>query len=134
MCRVLQPGLNAMNIWSQFQMVHLAHEKVSELYSMEEEKSGDIKPDKSIQGKIELKNIDFKYPTQNETLLEDISLTVNAGDSISITGNNGSGKTTLIALLSGFLHPDKGEILLDENNIYSYEFEYLRTQVEDLRP
>ena len=127
--RVLQPGLNAMNIWSQFQTVRLAHEKVSELYSMEEEKSGNIKPEKGIQGKIELRNIDFKYPTQEKTLLEDVSLTINAGDSVSITGSNGAGKTTLISLLSGFLHPDKGEILLDENNIDSYEFEYLRAQI-----
>ncbi|VAW50727.1 hypothetical protein MNBD_GAMMA05-2655 [hydrothermal vent metagenome] len=127
--RVLQPGLNAMNIWSQFQTVRLAHEKVSELYSMEEEKSGNIKPSKGIQGKIELQNISFKYPTQKESLLEDISLTINAGDSISITGSNGAGKSTLIALLSGFLRPDKGEILLDENKIHSYEFEYLRAQI-----
>jgi len=127
--RVLQPGLNAMNIWSQFQTVRLAHEKVAELYSIEEEKSGHIKPVKGIQGKIELQNVSFKYPTQKESLLEDISLTINAGDSISITGRNGAGKSTLTALLSGFLRPNKGEILLDENNIHSYEFEYLRAQI-----
>jgi len=127
--RVLQPGLSAMNIWTQFQTVRLAHEKVSELYSIEEEKSGKIKPEKGIQGKIELKEVSFKYPTQEEALLEDISLTINAGDSISITGNNGAGKSTLIALLSGFLRPEKGHILLDENNIYNYEFEYLRAQI-----
>ena len=118
-----------MNILSQFQTVGLAHEKVAELYSIEEEKSGNIKPAKGIQGKIELQNISFKYPTQKESLLEDISLTINAGDSISITGSNGAGKSTLIALLSGFLRPNKGEILLDENNIHNYEFEYLRAQI-----
>ena len=127
--RVLQPGLNAMNIWTQFQTVRLAHEKVAELYSIEEEKSGNIKPENGIQGKIELKNVSFKYPTQKEILLEDISLTINAGDSISITGSNGVGKSTLIALLSGFLRPNQGEILLDENSIYDYEFEYLRAQI-----
>jgi ATP-binding cassette subfamily C protein LapB len=127
--RVLQPGLNAMNIWTQFQAVRLARNKVSELYSMAEEKSGNIKFEKGIKGKIELKNISFKYPTQNSYLLENISLTINAGDSISITGNNGVGKSTMVALLSGFLEPDQGEICLDDTNIHEYDFEYLREQI-----
>lgn len=127
--RVLQPGLNAMNIWTQFQSVRLAHDKVIELYSMKEEESGNIQSENNINGKIELDNVSFKYPGQKENLLENISLSVNAGDSISITGNNGVGKTTLIALLSGFLRPDKGEIRLDDKNIFDYDFEYLRTQI-----
>ena len=127
--RVLQPGLNAMNIWTQFQSVRLAHDKVAELYAIAEEKSGSIKSEEGIEGKIELKNVTFKYPTQKENLLEDISLTINAGDSISITGNNGVGKSTLISLLSGFLHPDTGEVKLDGRDIFDYEFEFLRAQI-----
>ncbi|NOR42753.1 MAG: ATP-binding cassette domain-containing protein, partial [Gammaproteobacteria bacterium] len=127
--RVLQPGLNAMNIWTQFQSVRLAHDKVAELYSIAEEKSGSFKSEKGIDGKIELKNVTFKYPTQKENLLEDISLIINAGDSISITGNNGVGKSTLISLLSGFLHPDTGEVKLDGRDIFDYEFEFLRAQI-----
>ncbi len=127
--RVLQPGLNAMNIWTQFQSVRLAHDKVAELYSIAEEKSGSFKSEEGIDGKIELKNVTFKYPTQKENLLEDISLIINAGDSISITGNNGVGKSTLISLLSGFLHPDTGEVKLDGRDIFDYEFEFLRAQI-----
>ncbi len=127
--RVLQPGLNAMNIWTQFQSVRLAHDKVAELYSIAEEKSGDITSKEGIDGKIELINVTFKYPTQKENLLEDISLTIRAGDSISITGNNGVGKSTLISLLSGFLHPNTGEVKLDGRDIFNYEFEFLRAQI-----
>lgn len=127
--RVLQPGLNAMSIWTQFQTVRLARSKVAELYSIAEEKSGQLKFEKGINGKIELKNVTFKYPTQKDNLLEQISLTIAAGDSVSITGNNGVGKSTLISLLSGFLHPIKGEVHIDGNNIFDYEFEYLRAQI-----
>ncbi len=127
--RVLQPGLNAMKIWTQFQSVRLAHDKVAELYSIADEKSGDIKDEQGIDGKIELKNVTFKYPTQKENLFEDISLTISAGDSISITGNNGVGKSTLISLLSGFLHPNTGEVKLDGRDIFNYEFEFLRAQI-----
>jgi len=127
--RVLQPGLNAMKIWTQFQSVRLAHDKVAELYSIADENSGDIKPAEGINGKIELNNVTFKYPTQNENLFEDISLIIRAGDSISITGNNGVGKSTLISLLSGFLHPNTGEVKLDGRDIFDYEFEFLRAQI-----
>jgi len=127
--RVLQPGLNAMNIWTQFQTVRLAHDKVAELYSMEEEKSGNVKSETDIEGTIELKDVSFKYPTQKDNLIENVTLTIDAGDSISITGNNGVGKSTLIALLSGFLRPNEGEIYLDGKDIHDYEFEYLRAQI-----
>lgn len=127
--RVLQPGLSAMKIWTQFQSVRLAHDKVTELYSMAEEKSGHFKSINGIAGKIELNNVTFKYPTQKDNLLENICLTINPGDSLSITGNNGVGKSTLISLLSGFLHPTIGEVKLDDRDIFDYDFEFLRAQI-----
>ena len=127
--RVLQPGLSAMNIWTQFQSIRLAREKVAGLYSIAEEKFGNTKPAEGIVGKLELKNVTFKYPSQKGNLLENISLKIEAGDSISVTGNNGVGKSTLISLLSGFLHPNMGEIELDGENIFNYDFEFLRAQI-----
>jgi ATP-binding cassette subfamily C protein LapB len=99
------------------------------LYSIAEEKSGDIKSKNGIAGKIELKDVTFKYPEQDENLLEKISLTIEAGDSISITGNNGVGKSTLISLLSGFIHPDTGDVKIDGKNIFDYDIEYLRAHI-----
>ena len=127
--RVLQPGLNAMNIWTQFQAVRLAHSKVTELYSIAEEKSGALKSENRIDGKIELKDVSFKYPGQEHNLLENISLTIEAGDSVSITGSNGTGKSTLISLLSGFLRPNKGVVQIDGKDVFNYELEYLRAQI-----
>ena len=74
----------------------------------------------------------FKKKTTvlNKTLVNHwISLTLDAGDSISITGNNGVGKSTLISLLSGFLHPNTGKIKLDGRDIFDYEFEFLRAHI-----
>jgi len=127
--RVLQPGLSAMSIWTQFQSVRLARDKVAELYSMQTEKPGNLKSNERIEGTIELKNISFKYPSEEEYLLEDISLIIPAGESVSITGKNGAGKSTLISLLSGFLHPDKGEVYIDDKDINEYNLEYLRAQI-----
>ncbi|WP_432471940.1 peptidase domain-containing ABC transporter [Amphritea sp. HPY] len=127
--RVLQPGLKAMGFWSQFQTLRLALVKIEELYALEKESGGGIKQEQKMAGNIDIRNVSFKYPSQAENLIEDLSLTVRSGETIGITGNNGIGKSTLIGLLSGFIHPDKGEIYLDEHNIHEYDLEYLRAQV-----
>lgn len=127
--RVLQPGLRAMGLWIQFQSIRLAHKKIAEIYALAQEKTGSFRSDDGIRGKIELRDVSFKYPTQEQDLLSGVSLTINPGDSISITGNNGAGKSTLINLLSGFLHPTQGQVLLDDKDICDFDLEYLRTQI-----
>jgi len=96
---------------------------------MPEEKSGSIQSAIGIAGSMELQSVSFRYPGQKKDQLHNISLKINAGDSISITGSNSAGKTTLIGLLSGFLHPDKGRVLLDDIDIERYNLEYLRSQI-----
>lgn len=127
--RVLQPGLSAMNVWTQFQTVRLAKDKVNELLTMPEEKSGSIQPSAGITGSLELQSVSFRYPEQQKDQLHNISLKIDAGESVSITGSNSAGKSTLIGLLSGFLRPDKGRVLLDDIDIERYNLEYLRSQI-----
>lgn len=59
---------------------------------------------------IEANNIIKKY--NNNTVIKDVSLTINKGDFLSIIGNSGAGKSTLLYLLSGIEKPDSGKILL----------------------
>ncbi len=127
--RVLQPGLRAMGIWTQFQSIRLALDKVRELYNLAQEKSGKRKVDTGVNGEIELKEVFFKYPSQTDPLLNAVSLKIKAGEAIGITGSNGVGKSTLIGILSGFLHPDRGEVLIDGVDIREYDLEYLRAQI-----
>lgn len=56
----------------------------------------------------------FEYP-----LFEDISLTLNAGESMAIVGVSGSGKSTLLHILSSLLRPNSGKVELFENDIYT---------------
>lgn len=56
----------------------------------------------------------FDYP-----LFEDISLTLNAGESMAIVGVSGSGKSTLLHILSSLLRPNSGKVELFENDIYT---------------
>ncbi|MES9900718.1 MAG: ABC transporter transmembrane domain-containing protein [Sedimenticola sp.] len=127
--RVLQPGLKAMGLWTQFQSVRLSMEKCEELFGLPLEVSGEYAGPEPVDGRITLENVHFKYPTQETPLLKGISLEIPAGGSVGITGNNGAGKSTLISLLTGFVHPQEGRISLDGRDLREYEQEFLRAQI-----
>lgn len=127
--RVLQPGLRAMGVWTQFQSVRLAIKKVNELFSIPLETSGDYKCTTAVGGKIELDDVSFMYPSQDEQLLKKVSLSIEPGETIGLTGGNGAGKSTLISLLSGFLTPNSGSISIDGNPLPDFDVEFLRSQI-----
>jgi ABC-type branched-subunit amino acid transport system ATPase component len=63
---------------------------------------------------IELKNISYKYEKEKSILLN-LNLKINKGDTIAITGSNGAGKSTLINILSGLVKPSSGKIYCDNS-------------------
>lgn len=66
---------------------------------------------------IQIKNLYFSYTPSPPYLLENINLTVEAGDYISIVGENGSAKSTLLKLILGLLKPSSGEIILNSRSV-----------------
>lgn len=68
-------------------------------------------------GVIEIKNLSFTYPGNEEPTLKDINITVKPYEKIALVGFNGAGKTTLTNLLLRLYDPTDGEILIDGENI-----------------
>lgn len=62
---------------------------------------------------LEAKNIYFRYDRKQPWILEDCSVRVDRGECLAISAPSGYGKTTLAMLLSGYIKPFKGEILID---------------------
>lgn len=62
---------------------------------------------------LEAKNIYFRYDRKQPWILEDCSVRVDGGECLAISAPSGYGKTTLAMLLSGYIKPVKGEILID---------------------
>jgi len=127
--RVLQPGLSAMGLWTQVQSIRLAREKVLEFFSITSEQAGIQRPQQGLHGRIELEAVSFHYPGQEQTLLDRISLLIEPGDSVAISGSNGVGKSTLIGLLAAFVDPVEGQVKLDHHSVADYDIEYLRSQI-----
>jgi subfamily B ATP-binding cassette protein MsbA len=65
---------------------------------------------------LEFKNLQFEY-TSNHAILKDISLQINAKETIAIVGESGSGKTTLVNVMAGLLFGNKGEFLINGTSI-----------------
>lgn len=61
---------------------------------------------------IEFRNISFRYSDSEPFVLRHLDLTIQAGQSVAVTGSSGGGKTTLVKLLLGLLEPTEGEILI----------------------
>jgi len=66
-----------------------------------------------ILGRIELRNVFFRYAEAEPFVLEDISLTIEPGEFVTIMGPSGGGKTTLVKVMLGLLEPTSGEVLVD---------------------
>jgi ATP-binding cassette subfamily B protein len=77
---------------------------------------------------IEFKDVSFSY-NGIKNAIKDLSLTIQAGETIGIIGGTGSGKSTLVNLLPRFYDVTKGEILINGKNIKSYDLESLRNYV-----
>ena len=76
---------------------------------------------------IEFRNVSFHYPNTQVQVLKNVSITIKAGERLSVVGLNGAGKTTFIKLLCRLYDCDEGEILLDGVNIRDYDYdEYMK--------
>lgn len=72
---------------------------------------------------FEFKNVSFKYPGSDTLVLDDISLSINAGERLAVVGMNGAGKTTMIKLLCRLYEPTSGVITLNGTDIKAYDYD-----------
>ncbi len=88
-----------------------------------------IKLPENHSGKIEFKNVSFKYEGADEYVLENISFTALPGKTTAFIGATGSGKSTLVNLIPRFYDVTEGEILIDNINIKSISQQELHDNI-----
>lgn len=79
-----------------------------------------------IRGKIEFKNLTFRYPDGDYDVLKNVSFTVEAGESVGIVGKTGSGKTTLVDLILRTYNVPDGTLFLDDMDVNTVTIRSLR--------
>ncbi|HDR7326628.1 MULTISPECIES: ABC transporter ATP-binding protein [Bacillus] len=82
----------------------------------------------NIQGHVEFENVSFGY-VENKTILKEVSLKAQPGETIALVGPTGSGKTTIINLLTRFYDIQQGQIHIDGKDIKDYDINSLRSKI-----
>ncbi len=129
---IANPMRNMGNVMNEFQRFDAASAKVMELYYAEPkivDLPGACDIEGRLKGKIEFKNVSFRYEDADIPVLHDISFTAEAGQTIAIMGETGCGKTSLINLIPRFYEPTEGEIYIDGKNIRDYKIQPLRKSI-----
>lgn len=81
---------------------------------------------KNTKGKIEFKDVSFKYENASENALKDINVTINNGETTALIGSTGSGKSTFVNLLLRLYDVSSGKVLVNELDVRDVEVEMLR--------
>ena len=81
------------------------------------------------KGRLEFRNVFFRYGQTGDYVLKDISFVAEPGETIAIVGRTGSGKSTLINVIMRFLYPQRGTVLLDDMDIQEYQLDVYRRQI-----
>ncbi|TMO74062.1 lipid A export permease/ATP-binding protein MsbA [Pseudoalteromonas aurantia] len=128
MMMMLRPLKQLANVNSDLQRGISAAQSIFEILDTQTEKdTGTVSLDK-VNGKLEIKDVTFCYPTKDAPVIKSLSLNVNAGESIALVGRSGSGKSTLSNLLPRYYDIEQGAIELDGIDIKSLSLQDLRRQ------
>lgn len=129
---IANPMRQLGNIMNEFQRFSAASDKVMEIYYSEPEivDSPDAvdRPER-FQGRVEFKNVSFRYEDGNLPVLHNVSFVVNPGETVAIMGETGCGKTSLIQLIPRFYEPTEGEVLVDGVNVADMKLTQLRRNI-----
>ena len=123
---LVKPAKTLININKPLQQAIVAGNSVFSLIDESPESNPSKNPIHSISGEICFDNVSFSYSNEKPSLAN-INLTIKKGETIALVGSTGSGKTTMVNLLTRFYNPSSGKILIDGQDIVSYELESYRS-------
>ncbi|MBZ2020416.1 ABC transporter ATP-binding protein [Streptococcus sanguinis] len=81
------------------------------------------------KGEVVFRDVSFCYAKNSEAVIEHVSFTAQAGDTVAFIGSTGSGKSTLVNLIPRFYDVTEGEILVDGVNVQDYQLEDLHNKI-----
>lgn len=131
--RALQPLLRALGLWTQFQSIRVARERLDRVLALRPEQAPGCAVAPVAEGRVELRDVHFAYPDQ-APVLRGIDLVVEPGETIAIAGDTGSGRSTLLGLIQGHLTPTSGAVLVDGHDTTMVDRGALRASIGYLPP
>ena len=116
-------------ITSIIQRASASQRRINEFLEQKTDILSNKKEKIDLLGKIEFKNVSFRYPDTNIHGMKDISFKINPGESLGIIGSTGSGKSTISNSIMRLFDVDKGKILFDDTDIKNLDIQHFRRQI-----
>ena len=130
---VTQPLLRLSTIWQNIQQLKVSFERLGDVIDTPQESDVLDKtkiPLPTVKGGVEFENVDFSFSSSNNNqILNNVSLKIRQGQFVGIVGESGSGKSTLMKLLSRLYSPTSGFVRIDDFDIEKVELYSLRKQI-----
>ncbi len=124
------PVLNLSAFWAQVQSGLSAAERV---FSLTDAETKVIQTDcqwvPSLRGEVFFDGVGFRYSPEEEQVLDDFNLHIQPGENLALVGHTGAGKSSIIKLLARFFEFQAGRILVDGNDIRSFNLPDYRRQL-----
>ncbi len=129
--RALGPLSQLSGLLTRYQQARLTMTSIDHMMDLPQERQEDDRPltRQRVQGAIEMRQLDFNYPQQQNTALKNINLVIRPGEKIGIIGRSGSGKSSLAKLLVGLYQADAGSLLVDGVDIRQLDISELRHNI-----
>jgi subfamily B ATP-binding cassette protein MsbA len=128
MLAILKPLKNLTTVSSTIQKGIAAAESIFKLLDEKPERDDGQLSLGRVQGKIEYRDVNFKYARNEQMVLQNVHFKINPGQTIALVGRSGSGKSTLVNLLPRFYDDFTGSIFIDDIDIRSIRLADLRKQ------
>jgi ABC-type bacteriocin/lantibiotic exporter with double-glycine peptidase domain len=126
----LAPLASIVSSGQQLQLAGAHLDRLADVLEAEpEQDSRSVRPAPRLTGRIELKQVSFRYGPSAPFVLRDVSLKIEPGQKVALVGRSGSGKSTLAMLLLGLYLPTNGEILYDGVPLQTLDLRTLRSQL-----
>lgn len=127
----IEPVNKLINFTEQFQNGISGYERFIEIMAIMPEisdKAAIYEPE-TLKGRVEFKNVSFRYKESEEPVLSNVNLSVDEGKYVALVGFSGAGKTTLCSLIPRFYDVTDGEILVDGMNVKNIKLKNLRDNI-----
>jgi len=128
--RAIAPLAQISQLLSRLTSTRTAYRQINEMMKLPPEgPEGEALKLSKVQGKVEFRNVGFRYPGAPERALDGLSFTVNPGEHVALLGRVGSGKSTIARLVLGLYPPEEGLIMIDGTDIRQLDPKELRSQI-----
>ena len=128
--RAVAPLLQISQLLSRMTSARTAYRQLDELMQMPPEgPAGEGLRLAAPKGRIEFRNVSFRYPGAAEKTLEGMNFTIEPGEHVALLGRIGSGKSTIARLILGLYPPEEGVVMIDGTDVRQFEPTSLRHHI-----